>query len=142
MTGVKRKTRKAVTLDVLKGHFLGYDPKSRRYTLCTEYLNDSIILYMDNDRETYNAMVNKRRKPEGIAWGAFMKLVDDYISSDYIEPGTVYYASSQHLKDFLMTYGEGYESIADSVKHVKEVRKDLLAWDKKNGLHFVDEPEV
>lgn len=122
---VKRKTRQAYTQNALESHLISYYPSFSEYMLNTSHLNDMIMLLLDNEKSLYDAVTNTRRKPESVAWQAFMMLADDYINGEYIEPGTVFYASSKQLKDFLFKWGHGYEAIADSVDHVKMVREEL-----------------
>lgn len=125
---IKRKTRQDYTRNALESHTTSgrWRPDGQiEYFLNTDYLNDMIILLLDNERSLYDAITNTRRKPESIAWQAFTMLADGYINEKYREPGTVFYASSKQLKDFLFNWGYGYEAIANSVDHVKMVREEL-----------------
>lgn len=121
----RRKTRKAYTIQALEGRFTGYSSQKKDFAINTDYLNSMICLYLDEIKTLYEAMINTRRKPENVAWCAFKTLADEYINEDFSEPGTVFYATSQQLRDFLQIYGYGYEAIAESVKHVKVTRKKL-----------------
>ena len=114
----------AYTLLELEGRFTSFS-ENGGYHLNTDYLNDMIRLYLDNVQDIYNNMTNPRRKPEGVAWSAFRALADGYINEDFSEPNTIFYATSQQLRDFLKEYGYGYEAIAESVEYVKETRKEL-----------------
>ena len=125
---VKRKTRKAFTLNALESHFISCARRldgQMEYKLNIDHLNDMIVLLLDNEKSLYDAATKTRRKPESIAWQAFMMLADGCINNEYIEPGYVFYASSRQLKNFLFEWGYGYNAIKESVNHVKEMRKEL-----------------
>lgn len=121
---MKRKTDRVKTMTALAGHFTSLQFGKR--VLDTEYLNNSIIIYLDNKEYLYKAMMNKRRKATAVTWMAFGDLAGDFINQDYggIETGVTYYASSQQLKEFLKLHGHGYEALADSVEHIELTRKE------------------
>ena len=121
---MKRKTDRVKTMTVLAGHFTSLQFGKRK--LDTDYLNNSIIIYLDNKEYLYNAMMNRRRKATAVAWIAFGDLAGDFINQDYggIETGVTYYASSQELKEFLKLHNYGYEALADSVEHIERTRKE------------------
>lgn len=120
---MKRKTDKVKTMTALAGHFSSLQRGKR--VLDTEYLNNSIIIYLDNKECLYNAMMNRRRKATAVAWMAFGDLAGDFVNQDYGgTEGVTYYAGSQQLKEFLKMHGCGYEALADSVKYIEQARKE------------------
>lgn len=121
----RMKTRKACTRNVLESHFVKCFPNGK-YALDTHYLNEMIRLYLDNKIELYNTIEKGRSRPEAIVWRAFQMVVDDYLNNEYQEPNTVFYASSQQLKEFLFKWGVyNYEALKRNVDYVKEVRREL-----------------
>lgn len=128
MQKIKWRTRKDLTLRALEEHFVSFDFKKQKAVLNAEYLNKNIMLILDNDRACYDAMVNQRRKPTAVVWQAFTKMADDYIrekTPEYMNPGIIYYASSSHLKEFLNLYGNGYETLKESIEYVEQERKRI-----------------
>lgn len=128
---MKRKTCKRLTMETLKGHFLESGKNGIRIN--EDYLNDVIIMELDNNEPLYKAMTETRRRPEAIAWQAFTKITEDRINFEYCmeKDASVYYPASGHLKEFLNEYGRGYESIAESVRHVRKTREELREWNNR-----------
>ena len=62
---MKRKTDRVKTMTALAGHFTSLQFGKRK--LDTDYLNNSIIIYLDNKEYLYNAMMNRRRKATAVA---------------------------------------------------------------------------
>lgn len=91
---MKRKIDRVKTMTALARHFTSLQFGQQK--LDTDYLNNSIIIYLDNKEYLYNAMMNRRRKATAVAWMAFGDLAGDFINQDYggIETGVTYYASS------------------------------------------------
>ncbi len=120
---MKRKTDKIKTMTALAGHFSSLQFGKRK--LNTEYLNNSIIIYLNNKNYLKNAMMNRKRKATAVAWIAFSDLAEDFINQDYneIESGTIYYASNQQLKEFLKLHNHWYEALKPSVEYIEQTRK-------------------
>ena len=85
-------------------------------------LNDSLQIYLLNTRRLYNAMHNKRHKPESVAWIALQYDANSRLKNE--EYTAEYTASSEQLKQWLEIYGRGYKTIAQTVEFVKQKRKE------------------
>ena len=68
----RKRTCKAKTLASLESRFLDRKTDS----IDEAYLNGQIMLMLDNERGLYDAMRHSRRKPEALAWEAFLRLAE------------------------------------------------------------------
>ena len=71
-------TNKEKTFSALNGHYL--DESNGR--ICTEYLNDAIVLWGMNTRPLYDAIVNSRRKLTAVTWEVFTDLASEHLSEE------------------------------------------------------------
>ncbi len=128
MYETKYRTRKILTLYALEKRFVTTGPRGQKPALDTGYLNHTIQLMLKNDEICYKAMLNRKRKARAVVWEAFTAIADDAIKDvmpRHADPDTVYYASSSHLKEFLNLYGNGYDTLKESVKYVEQERKRI-----------------
>lgn len=110
------RTNKKYTYDVLNGHYV-----TASGAILADYLTDNIIIYLSNDRKLYNEVRNNtRRKPEPLAWSAFMALTDSILHDWYPD----FCASSAQLKTWLKDHGAGYELLAPVVEYIKDIRTE------------------
>ena len=86
------------------------------------YLNEHLQIMLDNTRSLYDAMRNTRRKPESVAWEAFILLANECLKME--EYPAIYTCSSEQLKKWLQEYGRGYDSIAETVAYITDERKE------------------
>jgi hypothetical protein len=110
------RTNKKFTYEVLNGHY-----ESEGGAILADYLTDNIIIYFSSDRKLYSEVRNNtRRKPEALAWSAFMALTDSILRDWY--PG--FCASSAQLKTWLKDHGASYELLAPVVEYIKDTRAE------------------
>lgn len=129
---MKQKSCQKKTLQTLCKYFLTMS--YGKLVIKEKYLNDTIIIRMDNDKQMYPAITGKR-KPTAVVWEVFQKIASEMINNEFEEPETEYYATSAHLKKFLETYGAGYETLKESVKHVVNTRQELEEFKKQEEKH-------
>lgn len=110
---------KQITFAALNSHFLNSNNR-----INAEYLNDNLIMHVDNTRSIYDAITSTRRKAESVTWEAFMSLATEIIKEDDYPHNQSMSAASEHLKNWLNTYGEGYTTISAAVEHVREERNE------------------
>ncbi|WP_300803503.1 hypothetical protein [uncultured Acetatifactor sp.] len=115
----RKRTCKAKTLASLESRFLDHKAGS----IDEAYLNGQIMLMLDNERGLYDAMRHSRRKPEALAWEAFLRLAEGIVGDDWRGDGG-WTAASAHLKAFLSTYGNGYASIQPTVRYIQAERNN------------------
>ena len=113
------KTNKNMTFSALNGRFL--DTETNRIN--EEYLNHELSLLIENTESMWEAVTkNRRRKATAIAWWALMVAANQSLEWEYGDK--TLYASSQQLKNWLQEYGNGYDSIAETVSEVEEMRRE------------------
>ena len=117
-------TNKQKTFDALNGAFLMSNSKINE-----DYLNETLQIFLLNERPLYDAMHNTRQKPESVAWTALMFSANDRLKNE--EYPAKYFASSEQLKKWLSEFGRDYETIADTVEFIKAERLERKEWDEK-----------
>lgn len=115
---MKKHTNKKITFDCLNAYFLQSDN-----TINEDYLNEHIQIIGMNTAWIYDKLKTRRCKAHSIAWAAFAEMTNDIIRAQGYDD---YYASNDQLKQWLNTYGSGYETIADSVTYFFDERNNLL----------------
>ena len=110
---------KTVLFELLNGHYLTTGDKINE-----PYLNHSIILAVDNTRWIYDQMRdNLMLSATSVAFLGFQDIVKDIIRcNDYSLVG---FDLGPVLVEWLCEFGHGYASLAESIEHVENERKEL-----------------
>lgn len=111
------RTCKNNTFSVLNSYFLN----TQIMRINEGWLNDHISTPINTNKEFYDMMKNKRKKSHSIAWDAFMYCVNCLLK--YNDYNTV--CTSAQLKEWLNTYGNGYDSIKETVDFVEWKRGEI-----------------
>lgn len=120
-------TNRKKTFDALNGTYLMSDNKINE-----EYLNETLQIFLLNERPLYDAMHNTRRTPESVAWTALMFTANDRLKNE--EYPAKYFASSDQLKKWLSEFGRDYETITDTVKFIKAERLERKEWEAQQKV--------
>jgi len=125
-------TNKEATFSALNGSFLD----TSDFKINEEYLNDSLQIYLSNEKFLYDAMTKTKRKPEAVAWEALTFTANMLLANENY-PNKKIVASSEQLKKWLNEFGNGYETIKDTVNYIIAERQELKEWDEKEGKQDV-----
>ncbi len=87
-----------------------------------DYLNDTLQVYVMNEYPIYQALKSKRVKAHSIAWMALMYDANTRLKWNCYKSE----CSSAQLKKWLETYGDGYETISDTITFIKDMRLELM----------------
>ena len=82
---------KSITIAELNGHFWGADIVG----INEDWLNETLILELENNERLYKERLNTRRKPEVVAWEVLTFMTNRILKDAY---NGKYTASSEHLK--------------------------------------------
>ena len=110
-------TRQDWTFEVMNGAYLMSNNKINE-----DYLNDILQIYIMNEYPIYQALKNNRIKRTSVAWQALMYDANTRLQRN----GYKATCSSAQLKKWLETYGDGYETISDTVTFVFDQRLELM----------------
>lgn len=110
---------KTALFELLNGHYLTTGDKINE-----SYLNESIILAVDNTRWIYDQMRDNRMlSATSVAFLGFQDIAKDIIRcNDYSFVG---FDLGPVLVEWLCEFGHGYASLAESIVHVENERKEL-----------------
>lgn len=114
---MRKRTCKQKTLASLESRFLDRGTSK----INEAYLNEQIMLMLDNERDLYNAIHHTRQRPESLAWSAFLRLAQEIVGDDWRDEFE-WTVTSEQLKAFLLTYGQSYSSIRESVCYIQSER--------------------
>lgn len=123
---LNEKVDKNVTYDFLDSHFYNNGTVDKKYLL------DSIGMVIDNNKELYNNIANRRIKITAIVWEGFKELVNMEIKHSGYE------CDSEHLKKWLsLRFGvkgnEIYNVFEPLYKHYEKEREERLNENTKTG---------
>lgn len=110
-------TRQELTFEVMNGAYLMSNNRINE-----GYLNETLEIYIMNHKPLYDMLCNKRVKRHSVAWAALMYDANTRLKWN----GYKTECSSAQLKKWLETYGNGYETISDTVAFVFEQRLELM----------------
>lgn len=116
------KTSKEKTFSALNGSFLN----GQTLKINEDHLNDNLRIYLLNNQHLYGLLSGKNRD-HSIAWQALIFVANELISFEELPESNQYYASNDQLKSWLNEYGRGYETIAETVAIISELRKEAQA---------------
>lgn len=114
------KTSKGKTFSALNGSFLN----SETLKINEDHLNDNLRIYLLNNRHLYGLLQHGKHSNHFIAWQALILVANALISFEELPRSNQYYASNDQLKSWLNKYGRGYETIAETVAIISELRKE------------------
>lgn len=107
------KTNMNITINTLNGHYLSTGEK-----INAEYLCDSVVMWAMNTQSIYNSLVNGRQKIHSVVWMALTDLANDHLRFDGVQ------CTSTHLKKWLDTYGNGYDTLSQAIEELQEAREE------------------
>lgn len=84
------------------------------------YLNETLQLYLANERKLYDAMHNKRLKPHSVVWQALTYDANTRLTNE--EYPKEYMCTSDQLKAWLKEYGRGYDTLQETIDYIIEER--------------------
>lgn len=105
----------------LNGWFLN----SETNRINEEYLNEQVELWGMNTESLYNSIVKSNRKLTSVTFEVFFSLAQHCVNQEYY-PEKIS-VSNYQLKKWLETYGNGYDSLKDSVECFESERLDYKA---------------
>ncbi len=110
-------TRQEWTFEVMNGAYLMSNNRINE-----GYLNDTLEIYIMNHKPLYDMLCSKRVKHHSVAWAALMYDANTRLQWN----GYKATCSSAQLKKWLETYGDGYETINETVTFVFDQKLELL----------------
>ena len=112
------KTNKLKTMEVFAGYFCVNGDINR---INVDYLNETLILEMENDYNFYKAITsNKRRKITSIVWEGLINSINLKLGWEY---DGQYYCTSSQLKDIIK---EDYSILNEARDYFEEMRREAL----------------
>lgn len=110
-------------LNALDGAFLN----TATMKINADYLNEILIINLQNVQALYPALISSRTKPESAVWQAFCWEAAQRVASDTGHGYEKYFVSNYQLKKWLETRGAGPDIFAEAVQAVKNDRQELKA---------------
>ena len=112
------KTNKLKTMEVFAGYFCVNGDINR---INVDYLNETLILEMENDYNFYKAITsNKRRKITSIVWEGLINAINLRLGWEY---DGQYYCTSSQLKSIIK---EDYSILNEAYEYFEEMRSEAL----------------
>ena len=108
------KTNINATISTLNSFYLSTGEK-----INADYLCDSIVNWAMNTQSIYNSLLNNRQKITSVVWMALTDLANDHLKFDGLQ------CTSAHLKKWLNTYGEGYDTLAQAIEELQKEREEV-----------------
>jgi hypothetical protein len=87
----------------------------------TKDLNSYIILYIQNDSDLQYNIAHHRYTPASVVYSALQDVVNDMLTDEYSRK---YKCTISQLEQWLLTYGEGEESLRESIEYVEILMKE------------------
>ena len=112
------KTNKLKTMEVFAGYFC---VEGNIDNINVDYLNETLILEMENDYNFYKAITsNRRRKIASIVWEGLINSINLKLGWEY---NGQYYCTSSQLKDIIK---EDYSILNEARDYFEEMRREAL----------------
>ena len=116
------KTNKLKTMEVFAGSFC---EGGNLDNINVDYLNETLILEMENDYNFYNAITSyRRRKITSIVWEGLINAINLRLGWEYDDQ---YYCTSNQLKSIIK---EDYSILSEAYEYFEEMRKEALRVEK------------
>lgn len=115
------RTNKNITFSALNSHYLD----TSDMCITVEYFNDALIMWGMNTEKFYCEIANKRRAIKSLVWNIFEDLANHHIKDNEYPYNQDMYASSDQLKSWLKTYGNGYDTLQRAIDYFTAERDDL-----------------
>lgn len=112
MTDIKK------VFSALNGWFLN----SETNRINEDYLNEQLQLWGMNTEKLYNAIVKSNRKLTSVTFEVFGSLAQHCINQEYYPEKIT--ASNYQLKRWLEEYGNGYDTLSESVEYFEDERAE------------------
>lgn len=110
-------TKQEWTFEVMNGAYLMSNNRINE-----GYLNDILEIYIINHKPLYDMLCSKRVKRHSVAWAVLI-----YDANTRLEwNGYSATCSSAQLKKWLDTYGDGYETLNQTVTYIFDQRLELM----------------
>ena len=121
------KTNKLKTMEVFEGHFCeGGDINQ----INVDYLNETLILEMENDYNFYMDITsNRRRKITSIVWEGLINAINLRLGWEY---DNQYYCTSSQLKRIIK---EDYSILNKAYEYFEEMRRESLGSEELEGTN-------
>ena len=87
-------------------------------------LNHDIQALILTNGRLWGLMKNPKSKATTTTFAAFTELANEVLKVAKCLLGGRYYATGQQLRDWLWEYGEGFDSIKDSLDFIKENKEE------------------
>ena len=110
-------TKQEWTFEVMNGAYLMSNNQINE-----GYLNDTLQVYILNEYPLYCMLKSNRVKRHSVAWAALMYDANTRLKWN----GYNAECSSAQLKKWLDTYGNGYETIAETVSFIFDQRLEMM----------------
>ena len=112
------KTSKVKTIEVFESYFC---EGGNIDNINVDYLNETLILEMENDYNFYKAVTsNRRRKITSIVWEGLINAINLRLSWEYDEQ---HYCTSSQLKSIIK---EDYSILKETYEYFEEMRRESL----------------
>ena len=112
------KTNKLKTMEVFVGSFC---EGGNIDNINVDYLNEALILEMENDYNFYKAITsNRRRKITSIVWEGLINSINTRLGWEY---DGQYYCTSNQLKSIIK---EDYSILNGAYEYFEEMRREAL----------------
>ena len=121
------KTNKLKTMEVFTGYFC---EGGNLDNINVDYLNETLILEMENDYNFYNAITsNRRRKITSIVWEGLINAINLRLGWEY---DNQYYCTSSQLKSIIK---EDYSILNEAYEYFEEMRRESLGSEELEGTN-------
>ena len=118
------KTNKLKTMEIFESYFC---EGGNIDNISVDYLNETLILEMENDYNFYKAITsNRRRKITSIVWEGLINSINLRLGWEY---GDQYYCTSSQLKSIIK---EDYSILNEAYEYFEEMRREALEEDAEN----------
>lgn len=125
------KTNKQISFNALNSNFAGINSKTQEWELDMENLVETLRIEIEiafvNDERYIHLFQSKRSKSHSVVWNAFSVVANRMITEMLYPNRQGYYASSEHLKSWLKSYGYDYkECFAELIQEIDEFRNEKI----------------
>lgn len=113
-------TNISITYNALNSWYLD----TSDFTINEYRLNQDLIIMGRNTKKFRDELVGGKRKVENVVWDILLHLSTLRIGENEAPYHQDYHATSYQLKKWLDEYGDGYDTLAEAVEVLGELRED------------------
>ena len=125
------KTSKVKTIEVFKSYFC---EGGNIDNIDVDYLNETLILEMENDYNFYEAITSNRRcKTTSIVWEGLINSINLRLGWEY---DGQYYCTSSQLKSIIK---EEYSILNEAYEYFEEMRREALGCKELEDNSYIKE---